>query len=161
MKAAEEKMLSLMPQKEKKKYLTLTKLKASPQEVMSAEEDLLNWMKQTSALDAKLATKTIVAGESKQANSFHIHHLLKPIIDDFNDFPHLHLLNKNQQARIADARKLFKWENISTLQRDYRAGNYYSKLTHSFSHKITYKYKLILRDREEERERMLQGGRLR
>lgn len=64
MRAAEERMVSIMPLKEKRKYAALTKTTVPVEEVLNAEQDLLNWMKQTAELDSKLASKSKTDGMS-------------------------------------------------------------------------------------------------
>lgn len=64
MKATEDRMLSMMPLKEKKKYIALTKTSVPADEVLNAEQDLMNWMKQTAELDSKLASKSKTEGMS-------------------------------------------------------------------------------------------------
>lgn len=106
--STEEKMLAIMPEKERKRYLAL-KSTASSDEIALATADIQKWQVSTRSIDTQLK-----AGEFK--NEFKSDNLRTEEL-----FP---LINKSQREKILDAGKKMKSDEMSHFQRERRAGMY-------------------------------------
>lgn len=102
-------MLAVMPAKERKRYLALTRV-ASNVEVAEAEADLMSWLKHTSKIDQKLAnaknTLDIYGNNSESADLS----------------PPLKAMNKSQLHKIQDTKIRLKVDSLTALQRERKAG---------------------------------------
>ncbi len=103
-------MLSIMPSKERKRYLALNHV-ATVTEIAEAEADLLNWIQHTSRVDQKLA------------NSKNTLDIYGNNVESNNNAPHLNCMNKSQFNKIQDAKIKLKVDSLTSLQRERKAGN--------------------------------------
>lgn len=106
----EAKLLAIMPEKAKKRYLAV-KCSASPQQIAEAEEDLAAWLCSASELDGTLRQK------SERAST-------PDMCEDHNDdhWKLLLSLSKVQVDKIEAVRKQLKAAELSAIQRERIAG---------------------------------------
>lgn len=101
-------MLAVMPVAEKKKYLAMNR-DASPVEIASVEDELKAWEEEAKRLDRRLAKKLLVSEGEK---------------DEVESVPFEDVLCKAQVKKIAEAAAKFNVENLSSIQRERKAGKH-------------------------------------
>lgn len=135
---AEEKLVSLLPPKEKKRYLSLNH-KTTPAEVAEAENDVLNWNKEVTQKDASLQklqreeraqiklppvrgsndAKGVGAKESKGASEAKASGVVHSEHGDL-----FGQLNASQQKKLERLYVELGVAELSEVKRSYKAGQY-------------------------------------
>lgn len=141
-RVTEEKLVSLLPPKEKKRYLSLSH-KATPSEIAEAEGDLLNWNKMVATKEVTLLGELRKSGNSGRSSSLPpvrgsgAHHetgkvarsecnklsegdqLRSPYSDIFE------LLNPSQRKKFEKLSTELDVQALSEIKRQYKAGEFY------------------------------------
>jgi tetratricopeptide (TPR) repeat protein len=106
-RVTETKLLNVMPDKIKKRYLAV-KSSASPLQIAEAEQELVSWLTSAAMIDQQLK------GASDRANQQ---------IDTCNSeyWKMLQSLNKNQASKLVSLRKELRCDEMSPIQRERKA----------------------------------------
>jgi hypothetical protein len=126
MRKTEEKLLSVMPSREKKRYEAVH-CKVSENEKMKAENDLFSWVANQSKLDDSLKMKRKTEkedGSSVSAVTSSSSNFSSSSSEEEQRFleGNLSLINKSQYQKIEKARIQYKINELSSLQKTNKAG---------------------------------------
>ena len=119
LKHTEERLLAVMPQKEKKRYCAINAI-PSVKDALDAEKDLLQWIQGTSLLDTSLVKikKSQIEGSARQADP-------SLLIQEENQFLELNL-PKVPLKKLQELREQLHVETVtSTFQKTNKAGRKY------------------------------------
>lgn len=109
MKATEDKLLSTMPDKERRKYLAL-KSTASAEEVASASEDIRQWQASSMSIDAQLKTGQMQNLGHHNSGGISTNEVFSQI-------------SRVQREKIEEAGRKLKVAELTEFQKERRAGN--------------------------------------
>lgn len=109
MKATEDKLLSTMPDKERRKYLAL-KSTASAEEVASASEDIRQWQASSMSIDAHLKTGQMQNLGHHNSGGISANEVFSQI-------------SRVQREKIEEAGRKLKVAELTEFQKERRAGN--------------------------------------
>ena len=123
-------MLACLPEKEKRKYLSLN-TKATVKEIQEAESELLKWQNNAIKVDKSITSNNKDSYEIKKnipaVRGSKTSQPVKPTdntnlsISIINESPHLSVLSKTQLNKISQLRTQLEVNSLSEERRKYKA----------------------------------------